>query len=84
MAHGTVRFVGDRYINAANSLSLPSYTVVDAGLRRSISRTVALDFRVGNLFDAFYPYNFVGNGLGGGNWLLGAPRSFEIDLTAGF
>jgi iron complex outermembrane receptor protein len=84
LAQGAVRFVGDRFINAANTLSLPSSTVVDAGLRRSISNTLALDFRVANVFDAFYPYNFVGNGLGGGNWLLGAPRSVEVDLTVGF
>jgi iron complex outermembrane receptor protein len=84
MAQGTVRYVGDRYINTANTLVLPSYTVVDVGLRRSLPRNMALDFRIANLTDAFYPYNFTGNGLGGGNWNVGMPRSFEVSLTAGF
>ena len=63
---------------------LPNYKVVDVSLRRSISETMALDLRLGNLFNAFYAYNFSGNGFGGGNWNVGAPRSFELSLTAGF
>jgi hypothetical protein len=39
---------------------------------------------VTNLFDEFYPQSYTGNGLGGINWLIGAPRSAEVVLTAGF
>jgi iron complex outermembrane receptor protein len=84
LAQGTVRFVGDRYIDNANTVVLPSYTVVDAGIRRSLSNRVAVDFRLMNLGNTFYAYNFSSNGLGGGNWNVGQPRSFEISLTAGF
>jgi len=84
LAQGTVRYVGDRFIDTANTQRLPSYTIVDLGLRRSLPRNMALDFRIMNLGDAFYAYNFTGNGLGGGNWNVGMPRSFEISLTAGF
>ena len=84
LAQGTVRFVGDRFIDNANTLSLPSYAVVDVGVRRSISEKVALDFRLTNLGNAFYAYNFSSNGLGGGNWNAGQPRSVEVSLTAGF
>jgi iron complex outermembrane receptor protein len=84
LAQRTVRFVGDRYIDNANTLVMPAYTVVDAGIRRSLSSKVALDFRLTNLTDAFYAYNFSSNGLGGGNWNIGQPRSFEVSLTAGF
>lgn len=84
LAQGTVRFVGDRYIDTANTLVVPSYTVLDASLRRSLTNRMAVDFRVMNIGDAYYGYNFTGNGLGGANWNLGMPRSFEISLTAGF
>ena len=84
LAQGTLRFVGDRFIDNANTLKLPSYAVVDVGVRRSFSNKVALDFRLTNLGNAFYAYNFTGNGLGGGNWNVGQPRSVEVSLTAGF
>lgn len=84
LAQGSVRFVGKRFINTTNTLSLPSYTVVDASLRRSISERVAIDFRLNNVFNEFYAFSFAGNGRGGGNWNLGTPRSFELSLTTGF
>ena len=84
LAQGALRFVGERYINTANTLLVPSYTIVDAGLRKTVSRRVAVDFRVNNLLDAYYAYNFVNNGRGGGNWSLGMPRTFEVALTTGF
>lgn len=84
LAQGALRHVGERYIDTANTRVLPAYTVVDANLRRSISQTMAIDVRIANLFDAFYAYNFTGNGRGGGNWNVGVPRSVEIALTAEF
>ena len=84
LAQGTLRFVGKRYIDNGNTLDLPAYKVVDASLRRSISERAAIDFRLNNIFDTFYAYNFSGNGRGGGNWNVGVPRSFEISLTTGF
>jgi iron complex outermembrane receptor protein len=84
LAQGTVRFVGDRFIDNANTLILPAYTIVDLGIRRSISEKVAIDFRLTNLGNAFYAYNFSSNGLGGGSWNVGQPRSIEVALTAGF
>lgn len=84
IAQGALRFVGERYIDTTNLSSLPAYTIVDATLRKSLSSKVSLDFRVTNLFDEFYPQSYTGNGLGGINWLIGAPRSAEVVLTAGF
>jgi len=84
LAQGSVRYVGQRFINTANAQSLPSYTVVDASVRRSVSDKVAIDLRLNNLFDEFYAFSFAGNGRGGGNWNLGMPRSFELSITAGF
>jgi iron complex outermembrane receptor protein len=84
LAQGTVRFVGDRFIDNANTAVLPSYAVVDVGVRRSLSSKMALDFRVQNIGNAFYAYNFSSNGLGGGNWNVGQPRSYELSQTVGF
>jgi iron complex outermembrane receptor protein len=80
LAQATVRYVGERYVDTANTMVLPSYTVIDAGLRWSASPRLAIDFRVGNLSNAFYPIN----SAGGGNWLVGGARSFELGLTTGF
>jgi iron complex outermembrane receptor protein len=84
LAQGTVRHVGDRYINRANTSMLPSYTVVDGSLRRTLTDRIAVDLRVNNLLDAFYPYNHVDDGRGGGSWMLGAPRSFALAVTTTF
>lgn len=84
LAQGALRYVGTRYIDTANRLSLPEYTVVDASVRRALNDRIALDLRVANLFDEFYAYNFTGNGAGGGNWNVGAPRTYEAALTVGF
>lgn len=83
-AQAVLRYVGDRDVNTANTQKLPAYSVVDTSLRVPVSRRVGIDLRVSNLFDAFYAFNSTSNGAGGGNWNLGAPRSFEAVLTAGF
>jgi iron complex outermembrane recepter protein len=81
---GTVRYVGDRFINRANTAKLPGYTVVDAALRHSVTDQLAVDLRVNNLLDAFYPYNHVDDGRGGGSWMVAAPRSFTVGVTTTF
>jgi iron complex outermembrane recepter protein len=77
-----VRFVGDRYGNYANTLSLESFTLVTAYAAWSISDRALLSCRVKNLLDEDYA-----------NWadifypdqvLLGEPRTFEIELVARF
>lgn len=83
-AQAGVRYVGDRYINNANTLSMPSYTVMDASVRWRPADRLAIDFRVLNLFDRFYGTTFLGDGNGGGQPLLAPPRSFEVALTTSF
>jgi len=84
LAQTSLRYVGQRYTSPANVFVLPRYTTVDAGVRWSVSERTAIDFRGVNIFDAFYGNNFEANGRGGGGWLLGAPRSFEIVFTGRF
>lgn len=81
---GGVRYVGEQQINTANLAQLPSYTVVDASLSWEPVENLAVDFRIFNLLDRFYAPNFLGNGRGGGQWLLAPPRSFEVALTKRF
>ena len=40
--------MGERYIDNANTLTVPSYAILDLGVRRSISQKIALDFRITN------------------------------------
>jgi iron complex outermembrane receptor protein len=68
LVQGGLRYVGNRYMDNANTAVLPAYTVLDASVRWNINRHLALD----------------ANGRGTGSWLVGAPRSFEISLTAAF
>ncbi len=83
-AQAGLRYVGDRFIDTANSIGTPTYTVVDANIRWAVTDRVAVDARVFNLFDRLYATTFIGNGRGGGQWLLGAPQSFEVALTTRF
>ena len=83
-AQAGVRYVGDRFINTANTLTLPSYTTVDANIRWRATNAIAVDFRVLNVFNRFYATTFLGDGNGGGQWLLAPPRSFEVALTTRF
>ena len=78
-----LRHVGKRYINNANTLILPDYQVVDAGLRWQPSEAFDVDLRVYNAFDKLYataPWN---NG-GGAQWILARPRAAELSLTGRF
>jgi iron complex outermembrane receptor protein len=80
-ARGGVRIVGGRFANNANTDKIPSYTVIDAGLRRSLTDRVAVDLRLYNAFDKIYPITTYG---GVNQWLLGRPRAVEVSLTTNF
>ncbi len=86
-AQATLRYVGKRYFDNANSIPLGAYVVVDAGLRWSLNEHTTIDFRGANLFNRFYAYNYYGNGtfngsgIGSAAFLMGAPRSGEVVFT---
>ncbi|MDB5702588.1 MAG: TonB-dependent receptor [Sphingomonadales bacterium] len=83
-AQAGVRYVGNRFIDTANLISTPDYSVFDASLRYVVTDRLAVDVRAFNLTDKLYATTFIGNGRGGGQWQLGAPRSFEIAVTGQF
>ena len=49
-----VRYVGGTFGDDANTVAVPSYTLVDASLRYGLSRNVDLSLSVSNLFDEDY------------------------------
>src|SRR5215471_14103874 len=51
---GGVRSVGKRYWDNANTSTIPAYTVLDAGIRKRLSKQVALDLYLYNLTDKLY------------------------------
>jgi iron complex outermembrane receptor protein len=73
-----VRYVGARYANAANTVRVPGYTVVDTSLNWRVSKQTALTLRVYNLFNRYYA-DSVSNG--GNQWLLGRPRAAELSAN---
>lgn len=79
-----VRYVGDMYVNADNSQRLAAYSVVDAGLHWDATPTLGFDLRGKNISDKFYAYTYTANGNNGGQWMLGAPRTWELEMTAKF
>lgn len=81
---GGLRYVGERFWNNANTNKAPSYTVVDAGVRRRLTDRMAVDVRVNNLFDEFYAHSFGGGNSAAPQWMLGSPRTAEVALTANF
>lgn len=78
-ANAGVQIIGKRYADIANTLEMPAYNVVNAGLqwRPDVNTTVSL--RVYNLFDTVYATS------GGTNqWLLGMPRTAQLAVNVKF
>lgn len=77
---GGIRHVGARFVDNANRLELPAYTVADIGLRWTATDNLALDIRVGNLFDEVYAVTSYGTN----QWILGEPRRADLRLSVAF
>ncbi|MFA5630110.1 MAG: TonB-dependent siderophore receptor [Porticoccaceae bacterium] len=77
---GGARYVGERYLNDANTAELPAYTVVDATVQWQVNDALRLSLRGKNLSDTrnyvLAPY--------GNQWILGDGRSVEVGLNYGF
>lgn len=76
-----LRYVGHRFADNANTLDMPGYTVVDAGLRWTPLEPLRLDLHIYNMFNTIYaaaPYD------GGTQWILGEPLAFEASATVRF
>lgn len=74
------RYVGDSYLDAANSDSVPGYSLIDVAASYAISDSYLLGLSVSNLSDKRY----VGACWDASNCWMGAERSMELSLTASF
>lgn len=78
---GNFRYVGDRFNNNSNTVTLKSYELVDihASYQKGSARFTA---RITNLFDKVYAY--WGDTFYPDQVLLGYPRAFEISSQFSF
>lgn len=75
-----LRYVGHTYSDDANRFRIPGYAVADAGASYALSRALAVDVHVYNLFDKDYATTSYDNE----QWILGRPRSVDVSLRARF
>lgn len=74
---------GRQYANNANTLEIPDWTRLDAGVRYAFDaggRTWTLRARVDNLFDRAY-WASTGGASGANYLILGAPRSYTLSVS---
>lgn len=72
------RYVGKRYANNANDITLAGYTVYDASAAWHVNQKMTLRANLRNITDKFYAAIAYGNN----QQIIGAPR--QIELTAEF
>jgi iron complex outermembrane receptor protein len=78
-----VRYVGDRFLDNANTTKAPSVTLIDAGVRRRFGDSLAVDVRASNLLDKFYIQGASGAPIAV-RGRYGAPRTIEATLDVRF
>jgi len=78
---GGASFVGDRFANPGNTVTLPRYTVFDAGAFYRV-KGLDLGLNVKNLFDR--KFIVAGHGTNANLNLPGAPRSVQATLRYAF
>lgn len=78
---GGGRYVGARFANNANLISVPGYTALDAAAAYPLTPRTSVTLRVRNLTDRTYVGWADNNGL---QQRLADPRSYELSLTAKF
>jgi iron complex outermembrane recepter protein len=80
---GGVRSVGPRYWDTSNTTRIPTYNVIDGGVRKRLMQDLSVDLYLYNLTNTLYATDFYYNGFAP-QWMLGTPRSAEVALTLGF
>jgi iron complex outermembrane receptor protein len=80
LLQGGVRHVGARWVDNANRIELPAYTVVDVGVRYAVTPNISVDARISNLFDAFYAVT----SYGVNQWIVGEPQRLDVRLSLAY
>jgi iron complex outermembrane recepter protein len=80
-ARGVLRYVGRRFADNTNAPAslIPSYSVLDLGVKWKARPRLGLDARIDNTLDEIYADS--GSATA---WLLGQPRSFTLSLNVLF
>ena len=80
-AGGGIRYTDSAFINAANSIAIPGYTVVDGLLEAPLGPRLMLRLNIYNLTDRVYIRNINNNA---GRYNPGTPRSFLLSSAIRF
>ena len=80
-ARAVMQVVGRRFADNTNTAAsiMPSYKVVDFGVRWRPRPRLVVDARLDNVFDQLYADSGTTT-----QWLLGSPRSFTVSLNVLF
>jgi catecholate siderophore receptor len=78
---GGIRQTSEVFINAANTIKSPGYTLVDALAEYQVNTHLTLRMNIYNLFDETYIRNVNSNG---GRYNPGYPRSVMVTSQVGF
>ncbi|WP_407155495.1 TonB-dependent siderophore receptor [Bradyrhizobium sp. STM 3557] len=74
-----IQIVGKTYADNANTVAMPAYNIVNAGVQWKPELNTTVSFRVYNLFDAVYATSGYTN-----QWLLGMPRTAQLAVNVKF
>ena len=77
---GDLRYVSDRYADAANTLKAESYGLLGAFVQYKLDRKTTLTARIKNLTDKIYAENVSGTNM----VYLGAPRTLDLSVQTSF
>jgi iron complex outermembrane recepter protein len=78
-ANAGIQIVGKTYADNANTVAMPAYNVVNAGVQWKPDANTTVSFRVYNLFDKVYATSGETN-----QWLLGMPRTAQLAVNVKF
>lgn len=78
-ARAGLRYVGKRYVDAANATEIPGYTVVDVALDWAASEALTVGAHVRNATDKTYAQASYGP-----QFILGMPRTWELQTRFRF
>ena len=78
---GGVRYMDDVFVNAANTIRVPGYSIVDAMVEYDVNTHLSLRLNVNNITDNVYIKNVNNNG---GRFNPGTPRSAIVTSSVRF
>ena len=79
-ANAGVQIVGKTFADNANTLEMPAYTLVNAGLQWKPDVNTTVSLRVYNLFDKIYATSSYSDN----QWILGMPRTAQLAVNVKF